>query len=196
MNRQQIIENIFTNPEIKSLARSFAKAQNRSDYAQDLLQITAQVLCELPEEALIDLHSRNGLKNYVFGIMRNQSVGNKTDFRIISSSCASASIEELYSISDGEIIEFEVADETPEIELSSEEKRDLFVSFLQNTISTTTDYKEHLYATVTLEYINFVPDTGKRTYKAFQKATKIHYASVCTYVNGMIKKFQEQNANK
>jgi hypothetical protein len=112
LTRNQIIENLYLD---KDIAQGIAKMQP-ADLQDDLRQEMFMVLCEMPEEKLLQMHSEGYLKFFLVRTMLNMMKSDRSTFY--------NKFRKIYSEVDGSIDKAEEPDQDFE-ELSNKLKKSL-----------------------------------------------------------------------
>lgn len=74
--KNEILSNLFINSEVNELIKKI----NPEDLRDDLKQYAFAVLCEKPDEFIIDLHNKKQLKYFLVKIISNSIFSNRSGF--------------------------------------------------------------------------------------------------------------------
>lgn len=175
MTRDEIVLTIYNDKSLKSLANRMV-----GDYGQDLIHYVIECLCRLNHEVLLRLYMTKRLNNYVFGIMRNSAMSQRSEWSKKFGSQMDISIETFMTY---------YSETTPDEPIQSDQF-DIsdFIEFCRSNSSE--NFYNQLAAKVALEYCTYTPKK-KRSLRDFQKVTGIHYSSTCQYLKIMRTEFEK-----
>lgn len=78
MDRQTVLNYIYETKIIERIASAYWS--KIGEYKEDFIQYIWLLICEIPEDKLIELFDKGQLNFYVFSIARNQAWNDKSSF--------------------------------------------------------------------------------------------------------------------
>lgn len=140
---------------------------------EDLFHIAIIKVSELNDEKFWNLHEKNQLSFYMYGILWRQNISPHLEFHKQNEFIGSEIIDDITGF---ETTETEVPQYT----------YDQFAKYCLKKSEADKSEDVKLAAKVTYGYLIYEPtDKGKKSYRSFQMETGIHYSSTCQYVKKM-----------
>jgi hypothetical protein len=170
VNRDKIITELYQSKEIREIAQSIVKGSGCLNW-EDLLHTCIVKMFELPEAKFQQLVIRDELSYYLYGIMRFQVINPYMTFNKANRFTGTEIIDDITP----------TEDQTEHSGFTFDE----FKSYCYSEAEKNSSEDVKLAAKVTYGYLIYEPKDEKKSYRSFQKATDIHYSSICQYVKKM-----------